>query len=83
MAPWLPGKTFVVVPAAELPAPCRVLGIWFSKVAAPKTANRFILTIASAEFVGFTMTKLEPATPRVEGSKQVDFCACAEAEVWR
>ncbi len=56
MAPWLPGKTFVVVLAAELPAPDRVLGFWFSKVAAPRTANRFILTIASVEFVGLTMT---------------------------
>ncbi len=56
MAPWLPGRTFVVVPAAELPAADRVLGFWLSKVAAPRTANLFILTIASVDFVGLTIS---------------------------
>jgi len=81
MAPWLPGKTFVVVPAAECPALVRVAGFWFPKVAVPRIANLFTLTMASAELVGLTMTKSEPATPRVEGSNLKDFCAGAEAEV--
>ncbi len=78
MAPWLPGKTFVVVPAADIPALARVLGFWFSKVAVPRIANLFTLTMASVELVGLTMAGSEPATPRVEGSNRVGFCASAE-----
>ena len=81
MAPWLAGKTFVVVPSAEFPAPARVSGFWDSKVAAPRIANRFILTMASEDFVGLTMMEQEPATPWVEGSTLSCFCACAEAKL--
>ena len=81
MAPWLAGKTFVVVPSADFPAPARVSGFWDSKVAAPRIANRFVLTMASEDFVGLTMMEQEPATPWVEGSTLSCFCACAEAKL--
>ncbi len=60
MAPLL---LFEELPAsAEAATSVRAEGFWESKVAEPSIANRFELSKASEELVGFTIVGLEPAT---------------------
>jgi hypothetical protein len=54
-------------------------GFWEIEAVVPRTANRFILTIASEVTVGFTI--LEKLNPRPVGRRALrtaGFCACAE-----
>jgi hypothetical protein len=64
MAPRLSAGTFVVfLTPADPPAEIRAEGFWLPKVAEPRMANRFILTMASVELVGLTILSLRTRNP--------------------
>ena len=64
MAPRLAAGGFVVILSpAELPTEFRVAGLWLPKVADPRIANRFTLTMASVGLVGLTILYLRTRNP--------------------
>ena len=64
MAPRLSAGAFVVfLTPADPPAEARAEGFWLPKVAEPRMANRFVLTMASVELVGLTILSLRTRNP--------------------